>query len=48
MRTRDIVRWNFAPWDLLLVAGIAMAGFGIGVLDVGIGVLERWIDKRGE
>lgn len=45
MTTRDVLRWNFAPWDLLLVAGIALAGFGMGVLDVGAGMLERAVDK---
>lgn len=44
-RTRDVLRWNFAPWDMLLVAGIAIAGFTMGVLDFGVIALERWIDR---
>lgn len=48
MRTRDIVRWNFAPWDLLLVAGIALVGFGMGVLDVAVDALEGAVDRLSE
>lgn len=31
--TRDIVKWNFAPWDLVCAIGIALAGLAWGVMD---------------
>lgn len=45
MRTRDVLRWNFAPWDMLVVAGIALAGFGLGVAEMTVDVLERAVDR---
>lgn len=38
MRTRDVLRWHFAPLDMLTIAGIALAGFFVGVF-------ERVIDR---
>lgn len=45
MTTRDVLKWNFAPFDLLLVSGIALAGFAMGCLDAAAAGLEQLIDK---
>jgi hypothetical protein len=44
MRTRDVFRWNMSPRDLVLAAGIALAGALIVVMDAATMRLERWID----
>lgn len=44
MRTRDVLRWNFTPFDMLLISGIALAGFAVGVLDMAARRIERLID----
>lgn len=43
--TRDVLRWNFAPWDMLLIAGIALAGCATGMLDFASERIERWMDE---
>lgn len=45
MTTRDVLRWNFSPFDMLLIAGIALAGFAFGVLDVLSARAVRSIDE---
>lgn len=47
MTTRDVLRWNFAPLDMLVIAGIALAGFAVGVLDLAAARIERSIDRWG-
>lgn len=45
MTTRDVLRWNFAPLDMLLVSGIALAGFAVGCLEAAADGIGRLIDK---
>lgn len=33
MNTRDVLKWNFAPFDLVCVIGLALAGLAWGVMD---------------
>lgn len=43
MGSRDVLRWDF-PAAHLLVIGIALAGFSVGVLDAVRVRLGRWLD----
>lgn len=44
MTTRDVLRWNFAPWDMLVIAGVAIAGFAISMCDVARDGIEKRLD----
>jgi hypothetical protein len=46
--TREVIRWHFSPLDCLQLAGIALAGFALVVLELAASRLERVIDDAGE
>jgi hypothetical protein len=44
MTTRDVLRWNLSPRDLVQLAQLALAGAALVVLTAAATRVERWID----